>query len=330
VKRVLVCGAGSVGRRHISNLTALGAEVNVWRARAERLAEIALEFPVQTHADLPTAIANVDAVVVATASDWHVTVAQEVLKAGKPLFIEKPLSHSWTGVDALVRMAIGKLVEIGCQFRAHPNLVSLERLFRQPDEGRLLTYRMAIGQRLDEWRPGQDYRQSYSADAARGGGAMLDLIHLIDLALWFFGPVTAVSAVLSKMTDLEIHGDDVANLLLTHASGVTGQIQLDMASPVHRCEVEVMTSNAIYRWSNGEGVLRRHSPNGETIADRQPEGFQRNDLFLAHMRHFLKRLDDPDLPPLCPLEDGVAALKVALAARESDLRRQQVRVQGER
>jgi predicted dehydrogenase len=329
-KRVLVCGAGSIGRRHISNLLKLGADVLVWRTRAGLLAEIASDFPVRTYADLPSAIADADAVVVATATDQHLAIATEVLMADQALFIEKPLSHAWNGIEELRRLAVGKPVEVGCQFRAHPNLVALRRLLRQREEGRTLTYRMAMGHRLDAWRPAQDYRQGYSADAARGGGALLDLIHPIDLALWFFGPVVAVNAVLSKVSDLEIQGDDVANLLLTHESGVTGQIQLDMASPVHRCEVEVMTTAAIYRWSNAEGLLRRHSQDGETIADRQPEGFERNDLFLAHMRHFLKRLEDPELPPLCTLEDGVDALKVALGAREADLRRQEVRVQAGR
>lgn len=326
-KRVLVCGAGSIGRRHIANLLQLGAEVLVWRTRVYLLAEIARDFPVRTYTDLSAAIAEADAVVVATATDQHLAFAIKVLKANRALFIEKPVSHDWTGIEDLRQLTVGKSVEVGCQFRAHPNLITLAHLLRQRENGRPLTYRLAMGHRLDAWRPTQDYRQGYSADAARGGGALFDLIHLIDLALWFFGPVVAVNAVLSKVSDLEIQGDDVANLLLTHENGVTGHIQLDMTSPVHRCEVEVMTTTAIYRWSNGESLLHRHSPDGETIADRLPEGFERNDLFLAHIGHFLKRLDDPALPPLCAFEDGVAALKIALGAREADMQGQKVRLE---
>jgi predicted dehydrogenase len=79
-----------------------------------------------------------------------------------------------------------------------------------------------------------------------------------------------------------------------------------------------MTSNAIFRWSNAEGLLRYQSPECEIIINRLPEGFERNDLFLNHMAHFLKRLDSSALPPLCKFEDGVAALQVALAAREAN------------
>ena len=183
-----------------------------------------------------------------------------------------------------------------------------------------------MGHRLDAWRPNQNYEQGYSANSERGGGALFDLIHQIDIALWLFGPVTGVNAVLAKLGDLNIQGDDVTNLLLTHKSGVTGHIQLDMASPVHRCEAEVMTRSAIFRWSNAEGMLRQLSPEGETIVDRLPEEFKRNDLFYTQMEHWLKRIDDPKLLPLCAFGDGVAALRVALGAREASALKQMVKI----
>ena len=325
-KRVLVCGAGSIGKRHIGNLLSLGAEVSVWRSRAHLLEEIARDFPVRIFTDLQAAITEADAVVVATATDQHLGLATDALKANRALFIEKPLLNEWAGMEDLHRLATGKLVEVGCQMRAHPNLLALARLLRRPESGRPLTYRLAMGHRLDAWRAGQDYREGYSANSARGGGALMDLIHLIDLSLWLFGPAVSVTAVLSKVSELEIQGDDVTNLLLTHESGVTGHGQMDMASPVHRCEVEVMTAAAIYRWSNAEGVLRRRSPDGETIADRLPEGYERNDLFLAHMKHFLERLQDPALQPLCSFDDGLDALRIALAARESSVQGRRVRM----
>ena len=317
-KHVLVCGAGSIGRRHIANLLRLGAKVSVWRARPELLDDIARDFPVQVCTDLTNAIAEADAVVVATATDQHVAIATETLKARRAVFIEKPISNDWIGVNDLRSLAEGRIVEVGCQFRTHPNLIALAHKLGQSEHGKPLTYRLAMGQRLDAWRPSQDYRQSYSADSARGGGALFDLVHQIDIALWLFGPALKVQAVLARLGDLNISGDDVANLLLTHKNGVTGHIQLDMASPVYRCEAEVMTSNAIFHWANSDGTLSRQSPEGKTRVDSVPKGFERNELFLTHMAHWLKRMDNHLLLPLCSLEDGIAALRVALGAREAN------------
>jgi predicted dehydrogenase len=325
-KRVLVCGAGSIGRRHITNLLQLGAEVSVWRARSELLAEISRDFPVQVHTDLPNAITEAEAVVVATATDQHVAIATATLKAGRALFIEKPLSHDWDGIDDLSLLAKDKIVEVGFQLRAHPNLIALASKLSQPEHQRLLTYRLAMGHRLDAWRPDQVYEKGYSAYSSRGGGALFDLIHQIDIALWLFGPVVEVHAVLAKLGVLNIQGDDVTNLLLTHKNGATGHIQLDMASPIYRCEVEVMTTKALFRWSYAECKLRQLSPEGETIVDCLPEGFKRNDLFLSHMEHWLKRIDNTELLPLCAFEDAIESLRVAIGARKASTHQQMIKI----
>lgn len=81
-KCVLVCGAGSIGRRHIAKLLQLGAEVSVWPARSELLVDVTKDFPVQVCTDLADGILAADAVVVATATDQDVPVAMAALKAG--------------------------------------------------------------------------------------------------------------------------------------------------------------------------------------------------------------------------------------------------------
>lgn len=326
-KRVLVCGAGSIGRRHISNLLLLGVDVSVWRARSELLADLAKDFPVRICNELSIAIENVDGVVVATSTDNHLAIAEQTLNSGKALYIEKPLSHDWVGVDELGNLAKGKVIEIGCQFRSHPNLIDLEHKLSKSEFGKSITYRLAMGHRLDAWRPSQDYRQGYSARSERGGGALFDLIHQIDIALWLFGPATGVNAVMAKLGSLDIEADDVSNILLSHKSGVTGHIQLDMTSPVYRCEVEVMTCNSILRWDNSDGKLRQFTPHGETVIDSISDGFERNDLFLKHMTHWLKRIDNPNLSAACGFQDGVAALKVALCARKASLLQKTVFIQ---
>lgn len=313
---ILVCGGGSIGRRHIGNLLRLGAPVIGWRARAEKTEEMARDFDIPTLLDLDVAIEAASAVVVATATDRHMEPALKALQAGKPLFLEKPVSHSRKGIADLAALAEGKVVEVGCQLRAHPSLTVLRS--RLADGVRIAAgYRLVMGQRLDQWRPDSDYRQGYSADAARGGGALFDLVHQIDLALWLFGPVRQVAAMLDKRSDLAIDGDDFSSLMLRHADGTVGQIQLDMVSPAYRGGAEVVTLEDVFDWSLATGTLtRRRGQETETVA-RVSDGFQRNDLFLAHMRHFLSRLDDPALPPLCPLSDGIVALDILLAARES-------------
>jgi predicted dehydrogenase len=317
-KKVLVCGAGSIGKRHIENLLYTGVQVLVWRSQKNLLNDIAEEYDVETFENLDIAIENSDAVIVATATDQHIEIALKVLYANKPLFIEKPISHNWQNIDKLFENSKNKIIEIGCQFRMHPNLIFLNRILQKKNSANLLTYRLAMGQRLDLWRKNIDYKKGYSSDEKRGGGALFDLIHQIDIAIWLFGPVLSVNAVLSKRSKLLISGDDVTNLLITHTNGLTGHIQLDMASPVYRCEVEVMTDDSIFMWSFNDRNLYKFTHDIREVVNQVDEQYNRNSMFIDHMKHFLNRIDHNDILAACSLEDGISALKVVLCARESN------------
>jgi predicted dehydrogenase len=316
---VLVCGAGSIGRRHAVNLRQLGADVRLWRKRSALLDETAAALGVEPCRDLETGIRQADAVVVATASDEHVAPAMAAAAAGKHLFVEKPLSNAADGIAALTQMVAARhlVCEIGCQLRAHPALRKLAGHVRDGEDGRVLTFRGVVGQSLDQWRPGTSYRESYSAQAARGGGALFDLIHEIDLALWLAGPMESVYADLRQISGLDVDADDLANVTLVTASGAAGQLQLDMLSPAYRRSFELVTERAVFHWDYASGRIVRRDGKDESDFFAPIGGFERNDLFMAHMRHFLTRLRDPSTPPMCGLDDGVAALDIALAARAS-------------
>ena len=52
----LVCGAGSIGKRHISNLLNLGADVSVWRSQKDLLDKITHDYPVHHSKELAMGI----------------------------------------------------------------------------------------------------------------------------------------------------------------------------------------------------------------------------------------------------------------------------------
>jgi predicted dehydrogenase len=327
---VAVCGFGSIGKRHAANAARLGARVVV-AAHTPRNAEPLCRRMGYLLCESPDeAIALADAVIVATPTDQHIPLALRAARARKAIFLEKPIAADRRGVERLRTAARGLVVEIGCQLRAHPALKILARELAAKRGGRVLAFRGCVGQRLDEWRPGSDYRRSYSADARRGGGALLDLIHEIDLVGWLCGRVDRVAARLSRVSDLDVRAEDLANLLLECRGGAVGSLQLDMLSPVYRRSFEIVCARAVYEWDYVAGVLTRRAPTVVRELWRAPASFERNDLFVAHLRHFLGRVRGSRAEPLCSLASGIAALDVALAARASSLddRWQYVRKKG--
>ncbi|MBL4719732.1 MAG: Gfo/Idh/MocA family oxidoreductase [Alphaproteobacteria bacterium] len=329
-KPILVCGAGSIGRRHIENLKLLGADVSVWRSRPAYASDLSAEFEIPVFTDIDVALSQCRAVVVATSTDQHMPIALKAAAKGLDIYLEKPISHSIDGISDLIGLSKNVVVEIGCQLRAHPTLNVLSRLIakRKQNGENLLSYRFCMGQRLDAWRPGVNYQNGYSADTTRGGGALFDLIHQVDLAQWIIGPMHSVTAELSSYSNMNIRADDLANMLITHKDGLIGHIQVDMLSPVLRCDLEIITTARIYRWDLKSGQLSEETPKGNSIVDQVEDGFERNTMFKTIMQHYLCRIEDHNLEPLCSLEDGVAALNVVLAARESSKRGQRMTIKG--
>ncbi len=112
----------------------------------------------------------------------------------------------------------------------------------------IYTFRFCVGQRLEYWRSNVDFRKSYSFFKSRGGGALLDLIHEIDLCLWLLGDIKRVFGKLSNLSDQGIMAEDLVNIIVETNSGAVGHIGLDMVSPVLRRSLEIVTKRKVLSW----------------------------------------------------------------------------------
>ncbi len=313
-------GTGSIGRRHASNLVDLGANVSAFSYRGFQTHEIQLPAAVSRCETLEEALDREPAaVVVANRTELHVETALKAAGRVRGLFIEKPLSHTLAGTPELRAAAAGRglVVETGFMLRLHPNLQWIKAFLDERRLGELHYARAVVGQHLSQWRPGTDYRASYSA-ARLTGGVILDLVHELDLILWLMGPVTDVHAMTACVPSLQIESEAVAQIGLRLASGVLAQVHLDYVRPTYGRSLEIVGSGGVLTWDYPNGTVSLTRPDGQTsVVHRVPDAFERNDLFRGHMRQFLARLADPTLPAVSSLDDGIAALRVALAAHRS-------------
>src|SRR5207244_10343135 len=101
----------------------------------------------------------------------------------------------------------------------HPGPAKVKQLLDQDSIGRILFARLHSGSYLPGWRPTQDYRASYSANARMGGGCILDCIHELDLARWYLGDVAEVFALAEHLSSLQLDVEDMAFLLCRHQNG---------------------------------------------------------------------------------------------------------------
>lgn len=330
--KFLIAGLGSIGRRHFRNLIALGEkDIVLLRTRKATLPDDELMgYAVET--DFAEALKKhePDAVIVANPTAMHLDIAIPAAQAGCHILLEKPVSHSLDRLDVLQNAAqkSGSKILVGFQFRYHPTLNKARELIQSNAFGRILTVHAHWGEYLPQWHPWEDYRQSYAARADLGGGVVVTLTHPLDYLRYLLGDVESLWSFNGHISPLEIDVEDVAEIGLKFASGAVGGVHVNyfQRPPVHR--LEIVGTNGTLRWDNADGILRLHqmpapfgsysdAPSAPIIESfSPPEGFERNQLFVAQTRHFIETVLG-ESEPVCSLEDGVMALRLALAAYKS-------------
>jgi predicted dehydrogenase len=331
-----VVGLGGIGQRHVRNLRSLlGDRVEILAVRTRGLrhaltdrltvapgVDVEAEYGIRRLPDLEAALGMApDAVLVTNPSSLHVDAALAAVRAGCHVFVEKPLSDSIDGVDALIDAAErGRRVGlVGYQLRFHPILRRAKALLEAGAVGRVLAARFEVGEYLPGWHPYEDYRGMYASRRALGGGVILSQIHELDLAYWFFGMPRRVFALGGHWSELEVDVEDTASLLLEcTADGRSLPVHVHQdylqRPPSRRAEIV---------GDRGKIVVDLHVPEVRVTDAKTGQvevealrDFQRNTLFLAELGHFLACLEGGAAPAVS-LRDGARSLAVALAARRS-------------
>lgn len=284
--RVAVIGAGSIGRRHAANLAALGVKVDHigWRA-----------FDATAFA----ARRDLDAVVIATATQIRLELIALCARMGLPFYVEKPLTWSTAELAAIETAAapVAARSMVGFMMRYHPAL----RALQAEDLSDIYAFAFEIGHDVRQWRPNWRFGDSYAA-LPEGGGVLLDLSHEIDIAATLF-PGLALGAVQS-LGHAEFPGVDFATTLgLAAPGGPIGTVSMDYLSPVfirrarlrglnRNIEIDFLTPSLSF--STPEGVDTRAYP------------FERNDMFLAAMGDFLALVREGEAAAISPLAPTLA------------------------
>jgi len=228
--RVVLVGGSGHGFNHLQvwrKLAGLSALTVVGRD-AEHLAEIGAQHGVATTTDLAAALVGADLVDISTPTDSHFDLATQALAAGVPTIVEKPPCR--TAAQAAELAALAGETPLACvlNYRWSPVWLRARELVAWGAIGRPL---------LSIWPVLADNRHlmvgdNFRANAARGGGALLDgAFHIVGLMPWVLGrPMTAVSAWLGQLASVAPAGEDTALAIFEHEGGAA-QLTYSWAVP---------------------------------------------------------------------------------------------------
>jgi predicted dehydrogenase len=253
--RVAVIGTGSLGKEHVRLYAELAAQgqvnfVGLYDSTAETARKLAEKYRVRTFATTAEVLEAADAVNVVTPTTTHFEIARELLRNGKHVLLEKPMTDNTSQAAELVRLAGEKncILQVGHVERFNPVFSFLQKV--------------ATGPRFIE-----AHRLSPFPARSTDVGVVLDLmIHDLDVVLAFVkSPVTSVDAVgipvLSK-------SEDIANARLRFANGCVANLTASRVSPERMRKIRVFsgaptTSYISLDYRAQEGYIYRIAREGE-------------------------------------------------------------------
>jgi predicted dehydrogenase len=313
---VLIAGCGSIGKRHARVLHSLGvADLRACDPTAEQRQALAAQVPtVRLYANYADGLRErPDVVLICTPPAMHIPMAVEAIQAGCHVLSEKPLSDSTDGVDELTALAEAsrKKVMVALCFRYHAGLVKAKGYLNAGRIGRLVSVRALMGEHFPDVRP--DYRTLFSA---KHGGAF-DLMHDIDLAIWYAGqPVRSVHAIHGTYSDIGIEAPDVAEILMGFEDRCVASVHLDFFQRPRRRQIELIGTGGVVtvefaRWDHCTVSVYAASQGVWAIEELATD---RDDMFRAEDREFLEAVAQ-DRPIVSTLAEARQSLEVVLAAQ---------------
>jgi scyllo-inositol 2-dehydrogenase (NAD+) len=327
-----VIGLGRLGRIYARDLASRIPEtrlVAVSDVLPEAVAAVADEFDVAGRYLDPQDLIkdkNVDAVVIVSPTSTHKDLSIASTRAGKPTFCEKPpalnLTQTLEMKDAV--NATGTFFQMGFMRRFDPGYAAAKARLTEGQIGKVVLFKSTS---RDPYRTSLEY-----ADPKSSGGMIMDMgIHDFDLARFFMGEVKTVHAFGGTLAypELETVGDlDNAVVSLVFADGRLGQVDL--------------SRNGIYGYDistellGTEGTLRigylRETPlfvmkKNQISHDTVPHFMERfATAYATQLQDFARNVLEGRKAPIT-LDDGLGALRIAVAARQSQRTGQPVEVE---
>lgn len=260
LKKLLVIGAGSIGKRQISNFIKYFT-IDIAEVRKDRILECTKQFKInKVYKDYKLAfkLEKYDAAIIAVPPHLHLTIAKLAVKNNASLFIEKPLGMSSAGWKEVYKSCIKKKLTnyVAYCHRFVPYTIRLKQLINQKIIGKIYSSHLRWSSYLPDWHKHENYKNFYMSKKEQGGGSLLDDSHGIDLIRYILGEVKTVNSLVTNISELKMTSDDsfFATLAMHNKSIV--QMSFDLFSRTPRIYLEITGSKGSIIWDRVDHKIK--------------------------------------------------------------------------
>ena len=329
--RVAVVGCGKQAEKHVVALQRLaGVEVVLADVVAELAERLGKRLGVRWVSEAAQVFDHaVDAIDICTPTPTHAELIRRALSSGKHFFCEKPLCENLDEARTLsaASRSAGRIGMVGYIYRFAPVFELAKSLFPEPANpsspvlGRVAAANFRLGGRGSHalWKHRRD----------RGGGAINEmLVHMVDLAVWYLGPVDAVRVHACELrrprrtirgTEHEVDAEDYVSVEMRMANGARAMLQADLLTPAFTQLVEIQGDNGTFMGSiqpDMPSFLFLLEPVEDYRPGKTPLDFGPRDFFGAQMADFIRSVEAGTPPSRSTLEDSVLVMEAMEMIKE--------------
>jgi len=258
--RFLVIGLGSMGRRRIRNLRALGHDdIAGFDIDARRVRQVSSELNIEVFNEFGEAIREFDpeALIVSTSPEAHLDYLDFAVAQRLSCFVEA----SVVDPDGLKKVAmaadkVGVLVAPSCTMKFFGGPTRVCQLIQDGVIGKPLTFSYHTGQWLPDWHPWESIKDYYVSSRSTGGCREIVPFELTWLN-GIFGFPEPISCFKSKLSQLDADIDDVYSFVLKYPGNLVGSILIEVLSqPQPSRELRIVGSEGVLVMSLDENCVR--------------------------------------------------------------------------
>lgn len=295
--KVLQIGLGSMGKRRIRNLKAIGIEDIIgFDFREDRRKEAEDKYQVKTIGKLTDDILQErEAYVISTPPDKHLEYIQHAVDNLKPCFVEASVISK--GLDSVATAAEKKKVLIApsCTFRFHPSIKTIKEIVFSGKYGKICNFVYHMGQYLPDWHPWEDIRDFYAGKRETSASREMvpfELTWLLDIT----GMPEEVFAFYGKTHEMGVDIDDTYCVNLRFNSFL-GTIVVDVVSRYAIRSLVLNLERAQIKWSWEEKTVKVYDADERRwIFYSEPEGraeagYNKNiveEMYIEELRAFIE------------------------------------------
>jgi UDP-N-acetylglucosamine 3-dehydrogenase len=329
--RVAVIGVGMMGREHARVFAELPDVelVAVCDSYLENARAVGHKYGAPAYQDYMEMLQKEipDAVTIAVPTALHKEVTIRTLKTGTHVLVEKPIAPSLDEAREMIDRAheLNRVLMVGQVVRFNPALQLLKEKLKSGQLGRVFQ----IFCRRAEPFPAR----------VRDVGVVVDLApHDVDI-MRFLLDQEPKRVYAETEQRLHTEHEDLIFGLLRFPEGVTGALEINWLTPTRIHEVLVLGERGLFRvdnqtqdlyfYENADAVMKGSTSRKtiKTVSEGEMVRYalQRNEPLKVELQEFLRAVRG-DVPAQVTGEDGLAALRLALALVESGITHQVIEV----